>query len=245
MSMTLLATAALAAAPGQATEPPVRNVVLVHGAVMDGSSWRAVHDRLREAGGRVTVVQLPLTSFEADVAATREAIERQDGPVVLVGHSYGGAVITEAGATPKVKALVYVAAFQPDVGESVGALGARFPVPAHPRMVSDGVMIVEPERFGDDVAADLPKAEAEFLAHAQRPTAVSVFEATIGSAAWRDRPSWSVVATRDRTVAPDLQRFMYARSGANVVELDASHLVHVSRPDEVAAVIRRSMTSAD
>ncbi|MFS0772719.1 alpha/beta fold hydrolase [Sphingomonas sp. 1P08PE] len=240
--LTMIFAAAMAAAAGAVPARPhtVRNVVLVHGATMDGSSWRPVYDRLRARGFRVQVVQLPLTGLADDVAATRQVIERQDGPVVLVGHSYGGAVVSAAGTDPKVRSLVYVAAFQPDVGESIADLGARFPMVAHPVMVTSSAMIVAPEAFRADIAADLQVATTDFLADAQRPTAVAAFTTRASTAAWRDKPSWALVARQDRTVAPDLERFMYARSKARTVEVDASHLAQLSKPDAVVALIEEA-----
>jgi pimeloyl-ACP methyl ester carboxylesterase len=243
MPSTLVFAAALAAAlvPQTPAAPPrARNVVLVHGAVMDGSSWRPIYERLTRAKLRVTMVQLPLTSLAADVAATKQAIARQDGPTVLVGHSYGGAVISAAGDDPKISALVYVAAFQPDVGEAVAALNARWPLPAHPAMLDEGTMIVDPAHFREDVGADLPPDDAAFLAAAQRPTSVSVFGDAVPVAAWHGKPRFGIVATRDRTISPDLLRDLYRRSGTPVVELDASHLVQIARPDEVTTVILRA-----
>lgn len=223
-----------------AGETPARDVVLVHGAVMDGSGWRDVYDRLRGKGYRVTVAQLPLTGLDADVAATRQAIARAQGPVVLVAHSYGGAVASVAGIDPKVRSLVYVAAHQPDKGESVADLNGRFPLPAHVISVGEGNIIVDPAHFYTDVAADVPGRQAEFLAHAQRPTATAAFTAKLSVAAWRIKPVWAIVARQDRTLSPDLMRFMYARSKAKVTELDASHAVYISRPAAVAEVIEKA-----
>ncbi len=235
-----MTTPSIADAPARARSAPVADIVLVHGAVMDGSGWRDVHDMLREKGLRVTVAQLPLTGLEADVAAVREAIARVTGPVVLVGHSYGGAVISVAGTDPKVLSLVYVAAHQPDRGESLADLNTRHPLPAHVLPAGEGSIIVDPAYFRDEVAADLPEGHAEFLANAQRPTATAAFTAKLPEAAWRSKPSWAVVARQDRTLSPEVERFMYARSGATVTELDGSHLVHMSHPGEVAEVIGKA-----
>lgn len=240
MLASLLA-ALLVSAPVQTVETsprPEPTVVLVHGAVMDGSGWRGVYDRLRARGLQVRIATLPLTGLADDVAAARAIIDRQVGSVILVGHSYGGAVITAAGANPRVEALVYVAAFMPDQGESVGDLGARFPVAGHPLMVSKEAMIVDPAAFVDDVAADVPTDLTAFLADSQRPTAVSSFVTPLPvAAAWRDKPVYAIVARQDRTISPDLQRFMYGRAGAQISELDASHSVYISRPDDVAQMI--------
>ena len=244
MILTMLAASMAASVPPAATPEPmrVRDVVLVHGAVMDGSSWRGVYEELHREGYRVIVAQLPLTGLDSDIAAAREAIGRANGPVVLVGHSYGGAVISAAGDDPKVRALVYVAAHQPDAGESVADLNGRFPLPAHVEQAGTGSIIVAPAHFKADVAADLDEDEARFLADAQRPTATIGFTTKLVAVAWHAKPSWAIVARQDHTLAPALQRWMYARSKAVVVELDASHSVQISRPADVAAVIRRAAT---
>jgi pimeloyl-ACP methyl ester carboxylesterase len=218
-------TAALAQTAGTG---PVRNVVLVHGALLDGSSWRNVHHILSAESYHVSIVQLPLTGFDDDLVATRRVLDQQDGPVVLVGQSYGGAVSTVAGTDPKVTALVYVAALQPDAGESVADLNGMFPaVPANAdlRPADEGYVVFDRSRFADHVSADLPKAESEFLAASQTPSAVSAFTAKVPAAAWRDKPSYAVVATDDKSVRPELQRFMSERAGARVVEVKASQLV--------------------
>lgn len=233
----------VAAATTSAEPGTVRDVVLVHGAVMDGSGWRDVYDRLHKKGFRVLVVQLPLTGLDADVAAAREAIARAAGPVVLVGHSYGGAVISIAGSDPKVRSLVYVAAHQPDRGESVADLNARFPLPAHVVPAGEGKIIVDPAHFQADVAADVADVQAGFLADAQRPTAIAAFTTKLPEAAWRSKPSWAIIARQDHTVSPELQRFMYARSKAQVTEIDASHAVYISRAANVAEAIERAATA--
>lgn len=226
------------AAPAMSSETP--RVVLVHGAVMDGSTWRPVRDRLVGKGHPVSIVQMPLTGFDEDVAATKRVLALHDGPVVLVGHSYAGAVISVAGIDPDVKALVYVAAFQPDVGESIAALTARFPMASHIQDIGGGYMIVEPSSFRNNVAADLSEADAAFLANSQTPTAVSSFGIEMPVAAWRQKPSYGIIATRDRVVSRHLQRFMFERSGARTSEVTASHSVHISQPEAVADVIRRA-----
>lgn len=224
-----------------------KNVVLVHGAVMDGSGWRAVFDILTANGLNVRVVQEPLTGFENDVAAVKEMIEAMNGKVVLVGHSYGGAVITEAGGSPKVGALVYVAAQQPAEGETVGQLNARMPPAMDGKGASvskEGYLTIAPKAFVRDIAGDLPQNTAVFLAASQRPTNVSAFSHVLASAAWRDKPSFAVVATQDRTINPELQRFMYARSKSHVIEIKGSHLVHMSQPSAVARVIMQAAEAA-
>jgi pimeloyl-ACP methyl ester carboxylesterase len=225
-----------------AAEPAgAKNIVLVHGAFVDGSGWRGVHDTLALKGYKVTVVQQGLTTLEGDVAATREAVERQDGPVVLVGHSYGGSVITVAGALPKVKALVYVAAFEPDVGESVAQLAATMPAASDSvRPTADNRLLFDPAKFGADFAGDLPPNRTNFLAIAQVLPSAAVFGAKTTAAAWRDKPSYAIVASNDRALNPDLQRWMYKRAGAKVTEIKASHAVYISQPEAVAAVIEEA-----
>jgi pimeloyl-ACP methyl ester carboxylesterase len=242
LTASILTVATLSSPPVRA-EAPVRNAILVHGAVMDGSGWRSVYDILVVNGFKVAVVQLPLTGLDDDVAETRRVIDRQDGPVVLVGSSYGGAVISVAGTDPKVKALVYVAALQPDQGESVVDLNARWPMVGHPKDLGNGTMIVDPAYFAADVAADLPTEEAAFLSHSQRPTAFAAFTTKLPRVAWRDKPSFGIVATQDKTLSPDMERFMYKRSGADIVEIKASHLPHISQPQAVADVIIRALVS--
>jgi len=250
-AICLSLAAALAPMPAQQADRSARasealpSVVLVHGAVMDGSGWQSVFAALTRRGYRVAVTQLPLTGLNEDVATVRAAIARLPGPIVLVGHSYGGAVISVAGTDPKVRSLVYVAAHQPDVGESVGELNARFPLPAHVEPAGDGKIIVASDHFRADVAADLPAAEAAFLAAAQAPTEVAAFTAKVPAAAWRGKPSWGIVARQDRTLSPALERWMYARSKTRVTELDGSHLVYMSRPNEVAAVIETAAKASD
>lgn len=224
-----------------------RNVVLVHGSWLDGSSWRAVHDLLVADGYRVTVAQLPLTSLDADVASVDQALAQQDGPVVLVGHSYGGAVITAAGDDPDVAALVYVAAFQPDAGESVMDLFAMAP-PAMPFDMlvptEDGFVTLDPTRFAETLGADVPADTMAFLSHAQAPSALTTTGTPLVSAAWREKPVWAVVATEDRSISPDLQRLLYVRSEATVTEVEASHLVILSQPQAVADVIENAAQAA-
>ncbi len=248
IARTLMATAiaSLSLGAGNALAA-ARNVVLVHGAVMDGSGWRAVFDILTANGLNVRVVQEPLTGFEKDVAAVEETIEAMNGKVVLVGHSYGGAVITEAGGNPKVGALVYVAALQPANGETVGQLNAKMPPAMDAKAASvsnDGFLIIAPEAYMRDIAGDLPKNTAAFLAASQRPTSVSAFSHVFASAAWREKPSFAVVATQDRTINPELQRFMYARSKSHVTEIASGHLVHMSQPSAVASVIMKAAEAA-
>ena len=252
-NMLRFALAALLLAVGTggltpAAAAPVKNIVLVHGANTDGSGWRQVYDILTRVGFHVSVVQQPLTGLADDVAATQRVIDLQDGPVVLVGHSYGGTIITVAGADPKVKALVYVAALQPDKGETTSKLAASMPgaIPASDlKATKDSFIFVDPAKFAADVAADVPKAQAQFMAHAQMPVAAAAFDAPVTVAAWRDKPSYAIIATQDRALNPKLARFMYKRSGAHVTEIRGSHLVYISQPRAVARVIEKAARSVD
>lgn len=239
------ATEQPAAEPIPATQT-VRNVVLVHGAFADGSGWRGVYDDLTARGYRVTIVQNPLTSLADDVAATQRILARQEGPSILVGHSYGGVVITEAGDDPRVAGLVYVSAIAPDVGESTGqALSA---VPAPPEFVvepqPDGYGFINMENFKAAFAADLSDADAAFLRDSQVPIALSIFGTPLTHAAWHNKPSWAVVATQDHAIAPALLRQMAERAGAEIVEVDGSHVSFVSQPRAIADVIDRAARSA-
>ncbi|HEV2257963.1 MAG TPA: alpha/beta hydrolase [Streptosporangiaceae bacterium] len=222
------------------------NIVLVHGGFVDGSGWRGVYDLLTQDGYHVAVVQNPTLSLACDVAATRLIIEAQDGPVVLAGHSYGGAIITEAGAGDKVAALVYIAAFAPDKGESVNALiadpppGAPVPPILPPR---DGFLFLDRERFHASFAADLPAADAAFMADSQVPWGVDALGGAITEPAWRARPSWYLLTTEDRMIPPPAQRFMSGRAGATTVEVAASHSVYVSQPAAVAGLIKQASTA--
>lgn len=225
----------------------VKNIVLVHGADNDGSAWRAVYDILKKDGYHVSVVQEPLTGLSDDVAATQRVIDQQDGPVILVGHSYGGTIITVAGADPKVRALVYVAALQPDVGETTSQLAASIPgeVPSSDlKPTKDGFIFIDPNMYAADVATDLPPAQAEFMANSQMPVAAAAFDAPVTVAAWHDKPSYGIVATEDRALNPKLARWMYKRSGAKTTEIKANHLVYISQPDAVARVIETAARSA-
>jgi len=217
-----------------------KNIVLVHGALTDGSTWRGVYDILTNDGFRVRVVQEPLTGLADDVAATKRVIDQLDGPIVLVGHSYGGTIITVAGSDPKVRALVYVAALQPDVGETTNQLASSKPgkIPNKDLTASrDGFVFFDPARFPVDVAADVPPAEARYLAQAQMPVAAAAFNAPVQVAAWHDKSSYGVIATDDLELSPALARWMYMRSGAKITEIRGSHLVHVSHPRAIAHVI--------
>lgn len=238
-----LALAVLAPGLASAAFPDVvvsgaKNVVLVHGAHVDGSSWRAIHDQLWIRGYKVTVVQQPHTSLDEDVAAAREAIDSQDGPVVLVGHDSGGAVISIAGASDKVRALVYIAAIQPEIGESVSELAASRPLPSSAvKSTRDGRLYIEQARFNEVFAADLPPNRTNFMSAAQPKVARAALDAPVWAAAWRAKPSYAIVAADDRFLNPDLQRWMYQRAGARVTEIKASHSLHLSQPEAVAQVV--------
>ncbi|NJP35333.1 alpha/beta hydrolase [Micromonospora thermarum] len=224
-----------------------KNVVLVHGGFVDGSGWQGVYDQLTEDGFNVTIVQNPTVSLEGDVAATRWVLDGQDGPVVLVGHSYGGVVISEAGNHPNVAALVYIAAFAPDKGESVQTLiadpppGAPVPPILPPR---DGFLLLDRERFADSFAADLPAQQAAFMADSQVPWGVHALGGQVTEPAWRGKPSWYLVATEDRMIPPPAQRAMSERTGATVVEAAGSHSIYVSQPAAVASLIKQAASGA-
>lgn len=246
MALPALAHAQALAAPTP-TPPPsgAKNIVIVHDAFVDGSGWRVVHDILIHKGYSVTVVQETLTTLDEDVAATREAIRGQDGPVVLVGHGYGGAVITMAGQRDKVKALVYVAAVEPSVGESWAQLVGSMPAPSDDlRPTRDGHVSIDPAKFGADIADDLTSNRTNFMAVSQPRATLAALNGADWWAAWRDRPSYGIVATDDHFLSPDLQRSMYRRAGAKVTEIKASHALYISQPEAVAAVIAEAAMNA-
>ncbi len=226
--------------------PGARNVVLVHGGFVDGSGWQAVHDVLTKDGYRVAIVQNPTLSLEDDVAVTRRVIDDLDGPAVLVGHSYGGAVITEAGLHEKVAALVYIAAFAPDKGESVNTLIAGFPTdgPQPPILPpKDGFLFLDRDKFHASFAGDLPAGLAAFMADSQVPWGANALGGTISEASWRIKPSWYLVAADDRMIPPPAQRAMSERAGATVTEVPASHSVYLSQPATVAALITHAASA--
>jgi pimeloyl-ACP methyl ester carboxylesterase len=219
----------------------VHNIVLVHGGFVDGSGWRAVYDLLSQDGYHVAVVQNPTLSLQGDAAATRLIIDAQDGPVVLVGHSYGGAVITEAGTDQNVAALVYIAAFAPDKGESVNTLIADPPpgAPVPPILPpTDGFLFLDREKFHASFAGDLPAEDAAFMADSQVPWGVDALGGPITEPAWRIKPSWYLVTTEDRMIPPPAQRSMAERAGSTVSEVAGSHSIYVSQPAAVAALIK-------
>ena len=223
--------------------PRRENVVLVHGGFVDGSGWEAVYGILKEDGYTVSVVQNPTLSLEGDAAATKLIIDAQREPVILVGHSYGGAVITEAGNNPNVAALVYIAAFVPDTGESVNTLIGGFPKdgPQPPILPpQDGFLFLDRDKFHDSFAADVDAELAAFMADAQVPWGVGALEGTISEAAWGNKPSWSLITTDDRMIPPPAQREMSGRAGSTVEEAAASHSVYVSQPAAVADLIQKA-----
>ena len=227
----------------------VHNVVLVHGAWADGSGWKGVYDILTKDGYNVSIVQEPETSFKDDVEATKRVIAQQDGPCILVAHSYGGAVATEAGNDPSVVGLVYVAAHMPDAGESEAEDGKRFPSDLSKstgiKKTPDGFTFLDPAQFHEYFAADLPVDQAAFLARSQVPNFADNFKAIITTAAWRTKPSWMLVAGADRTINPELERWYAKRANSHMIEVPgASHALYVSHPKEVAAMIEDASARA-
>jgi len=240
----LLSGCALAA---QNKDHRIRNIVLVHGAWADGSGWRGVYDILVKDGYNVSVVQEPETSFQDDVTATKRILALQHGPCILVAHSYGGAVITEAGTEPSVVGVVYIAAHMPDAGESEAGDGKRFPSDLSKsnaiKKTSDGFTYLDPAQFHEYFAADLPAAQATFMAWSQVLNKAENFAAVITAPAWRSKPSWMLVAGSDRAINPELERWYAKRAKSHMVEVaGASHAVYVSHPKEVAALIEEAAT---
>jgi pimeloyl-ACP methyl ester carboxylesterase len=229
----------------QAQNTPVKNVVLVHGAWADGSGWKGVYDILVKDGYSVSLVQEPETTFQDDVAATKRVIALQDGPCILVAHSYGGAVITEAGTDLSVAGLVYIAAHMPDVGENESDDGKRFPSDLSKsnaiKKTADGFTYLDPAQFHEYFAADLSSEQASFMARSQVMNKAENFKGVITTPAWRSKPSWMLVAGSDRTINPDLERWYATRAGSHKVEVPgASHSVYVSHPKDVAALIEEA-----
>jgi pimeloyl-ACP methyl ester carboxylesterase len=244
-----LSAGAFAAGASAQTKPPaeVKNIVLVHGAFADGSSWSKVITLLSAKGFHCVAVQIPLTSLADDVATTERAIALQDGPVILVGHSYGGVVITQAGNDPKVVGLVYVAAFAPAEGESVGSITA--PYPAAPlgselRPDAQGFLSATPKGISEDFAQDLPPAEQQLLTATQGPTNASAFGANITTAAWKTKPSWFVIASNDRAIPPALEKAEAARLKATSITVPSSHVAMLTHPIEVAHIIEQAAAKA-
>lgn len=221
----------------------VKNVVLVHGGFVDGSGWQGVYDLLKKDGYNVSIVQNPTTSLADDVAVTRRTVAAQNGPAILVGHSYGGAVITEAGNDPKVAGLVYIAAFAPDKGESVSALiknpppGAPVPPILPPQ---DGYLFLDRTQFRAAFAADVSAEAAAFMADSQVPWGLEALNGAVSDPAWKTKPSWYLVSTEDRMIPPEAQRAMSKRAGSTVAEVNGSHAVYVSQPKAVAALIAKA-----
>jgi pimeloyl-ACP methyl ester carboxylesterase len=232
--------AGIAVAVSSPAHAAVKSIVLVHGAFADGSGWQQIADILAGHGYSVRVVQEPETSFDADVASTRRVLDKA-GPCVLVGHSYGGMIITEAGKHPDVKALVYVAATEPDVGESLADLADKMP-PASKSIgpVGDGYLAVKPEAFPADFAAGVPKPVADFMAISQVPIFNEALKAKVTVASWKDKPSYAVVAQQDRMINPDLERFMAKRAQSQTIELAGPHAIFLVHPREIAALIEKA-----
>jgi pimeloyl-ACP methyl ester carboxylesterase len=262
MKLTQVYRAALIAIPGfllaalfqtghaaQVNSPhAVRNIVIVHGAWSDGSSWSKVIPLLQAKGFHVVAVQNPLTSLADDVAATKRAIALQDGPVLLVGHSYGGVVITEAGNDPKVVGLVYVAALAPSEGESVASITKPFPpapLGGEVKADAEGFLMVTPKGIAEDFAQDLSDKEKQVLTATQSPTSAAVFGATVTTAAWKTKPSWCVIASNDRAVSPELEKAEATTMKATSITLPSSHVPMLSHPKEVADFIEQASAKAD
>jgi pimeloyl-ACP methyl ester carboxylesterase len=225
----------------------VRNIVLVHGGFVDGSGWRGVYDLLTADGFNVSVVQNQTLSLESDVETTHQVLDKQDGPTILVGHSYGGVVITEAGNHPRVAGLVYIAAFAPDATESVNALIADPPpgAPVPPILPPlDGFLFLDREKFAHSFAADLPAADAAFMADSQVPWGVEALRGAVTVPAWRSKPSWYLVASDDRMIPPPAQRAMSERAGSTVVEAAGSHSIYISQPRATAGLIEQASQRA-
>jgi pimeloyl-ACP methyl ester carboxylesterase len=225
----------------------VKNIVLVHGGFVDGSGWEGVHRLLTQSGYSVTVVQNPTITLSDDVQVTKRALAAQSGPTILVGHSYGGVVITEAGNEPNVVGLVYIAAFAPDKGESVGSL-IRDPKPGAPvppiLPPQDGFLFLDKAKFAASFAGDVDPSKAAFMADSQVPWGVEALSGAIANPAWKSKPSWYLVAKDDRMIPPDAQRAMSKRAGSTVVEASGSHSIYVSQPKAVAQLIEQAASAA-
>lgn len=241
--MSTLTTAPTSLSPVLAAAAGAKNIVLVHGGFVDGSGWQGVYNILKKDGYSVSIVQNPTTSLADDVAVTRRTIAQQDGPVVLVGHSYGGVVVSEAGTDEKVKAVVYIAAFAPDKGESVSSLIANPPpgAPVPPILPPvEGFLFLDKAKFADAFAADVDAGTASFMAESQVPWGVAALTGAVTDPAWKSKPSYYLVATDDRMIPPPAQRMMAERAGATIVETAGSHAVYVSKPEAVAALIAQA-----
>jgi pimeloyl-ACP methyl ester carboxylesterase len=240
LGAVLSVASTFAAVPAVAAEAPQKAIVLVHGGFVDGSGWEGVYDILKKDGYEVSVVQNPTISLTGDVAVTKAVIDAQSKPVILVGHSYGGAVITEAGNDPKVVGLVYITAFAPDAGESVGTLIAN-PAPGAPvppiLPPQNGFLTLDKAKFPASFAADVDPHKAQFMADAQIPWGLEALNGTISKPAWKAKPSWYLIASEDKMIPPDAQRAMSKRAGSAVVEEKGSHAIYVSQPEAVAKLI--------
>ncbi|MDP9810136.1 pimeloyl-ACP methyl ester carboxylesterase [Rhizobium tibeticum] len=245
-SAAMLASSLALIAPVAVMAEPIKNIVLVHGAWVDGSGWKPIYDILMKKGFSVSMVQEPETSFQDDVAAATRILDMQDGPTILVGHSYGGSIVTEAGMHPKVAGLVYVAAHAPDVGEAEGKLGKKMPsvlskTQGAIKTTPDGYTYLTPELFPKLFAPDLPREQAEFTARSQVLAKSEVFNTPLTAAAWKTKPSWGIVAGNDQIINPNLERFYYERAQAPFVVVEgASHSVYESHPQRVADVIEKA-----
>lgn len=223
---------------------PVKNIVLVHGAFVDGSGWNPVARILNKAGYKVSIVQEPQTSLADDVAATRRALALQSGKSLLVGHSYAGMIISDAGNDPSVAGLVYIAAFQPEQGDSLLSLAKKYPPAAQSiTETPDHFLYIKPENFHADFAADLPVKETNLLAQSQLMPAVAAFTAPAGVPAWKTKPSWAVVAAQDRAINPELERFMAKRAHSTITELKGNHAIYASQPEKIATLIEKAAQS--
>jgi pimeloyl-ACP methyl ester carboxylesterase len=238
----------LSSSASNAQTPTVKNVVLVHGAFVDGSGWKGLYKSLTQKGYHVTIVQNPLTSLEDDVAATNRVLDKQDGPAILVGHSWGGAVISQAGNHPKAAALVFVAAFQPDKGETVLQWVQTAPAdPENGILPADdkGIVYYDKAKYHAGFCADVSKEDADFMYASQGAFHAKGFITPLTEAAWKNKPSYAVVATEDKSITPSIQRAMYKRSNTKVTEIKGSHVVQVSHPDAVAKVIIEASKNSD
>lgn len=244
-SLTTLALSLVLSVYAQSSmAAPVKNIVLVHGAFVDGSGWDPVARILNKAGYNVSIVQEPQTSLADDVAATRRVLALQSGKSLLVGHSYAGMIISDAGNDPSVAGLVYIAAFQPEQGDSLLSLAKKYPPAAQSiTETPDHFLYIKPENFHADFAADLPVKETNLLAQSQLMPAVAAFTAPAGVPAWKTKPSWAVVATQDRAINPELERFMAKRAHSTVSELKGNHAIYASQPEKIAAVIEKAAQS--
>ncbi|MFD3241627.1 alpha/beta fold hydrolase [Rahnella perminowiae] len=244
-SLTTLALSLVLSVYAQSSmAAPVKNIVLVHGAFVDGSGWDPVARILNKAGYKVSIVQEPQTSLADDVAATRRVLALQSGKSLLVGHSYAGMIISDAGNDPSVAGLVYIAAFQPEQGESLLSLAKKYPPAAQSiTETPDHFLYIKPENFHADFAADLPVKETNLLAQSQLMPAVAAFTAPAGVPAWKTKPSWAVVATQDRAINPELERFMAKRAHSTVTELKGNHAIYASQPEKIATLIEKAAQS--